>query len=107
MATAPVEQAAIEQAVRRYVLRLARRYVPLVAAGVALILVLVLVPPATGPKTRTVATGAGATGANDAAGATGEAGPAAGGGAANGSTGASGQANFKSTGRQLAVPAGI
>src|SRR3954451_4698415 len=56
----PEEQAAVEQAVRSYLLTLARRYVPLVAAGLAIILVLVLVPPASETKSNSVATGSGA-----------------------------------------------
>src|SRR3954447_1086639 len=82
----PEEQAAVEQAVRRYLLTLARRYVPLVAAGLAIILVLVLVPPASETKGNTVATGSGAASDGGAvAGSTQTGTPVAGGTAGGGS----------------------
>ena len=107
MADTPLPQDGVEVAVRRYLRSLAGRFLPLVAAGIALILILVLVPPASGPKTRTVASGADATGSGETGGSGGSAAPAEGAGPGGAGTGASGQASFKATGRQVAVPAGV
>src|SRR5438105_2821291 len=103
----PPESVDIEVAVRRYLAKLARRYVPLVALGVALVLILVLVPPATTRSNRTVASGAGAIQGGAAASGSSQPGAAGTGGTVANAGGATGGGAGQGGGRQLAVPTGI
>src|SRR5207248_5248175 len=88
--------------------KLARRYVPLVAVGVALVLSHVRVPSATTRSNRTVASGAGAVQGGAAAGSgSSQPGAAGTGGTVANAGGATGGPAGQGGGRQLAVPTGI
>ena len=65
----PIPPGELDDAVRRYVLKLARRYVPLVAIVVVLILILVLVPRVDEQKQSPARVGSGASMSGAASGA--------------------------------------
>jgi hypothetical protein len=104
----PLPPQEIEAAVRRYLARLAVRYVPLVVALVVLALVVALVPRADQAGKRTAAAGAGS---QSLPAADGTQGSASGAGASTGGPGGGGPAGSagprQSAARAVAVPTGI